>query len=778
MVSPMTSAIGMRVVPVGNILGMLDRNDVADLSGLDDFLQAAIEGGVAQHVADLKNPAGFLAGEYETFTIPFSHGHRFLEKHVIARLQSAQRRLDVVAILSGDQREVRESRSCEEILGLGEAGVFGKAEAGCKTRAAIPISLRHRDDSTEFGMFLKKRNVCVGSTIARADHDTGWTGICWGSCWGSAHRRTIASGRIARCAIFVQPGRGRWNEIELVFRLMTARNQAAWLFGPIPDLLLGGGLLYLLVVSGLLAWGASAREVIPAVWIAYAVVILSGSHYGGTLLRVYEHSVERRSYRVFTVYGTVAMIAVLIAALYSPFLGSVLITVYLTWSPWHYTGQNYGIAVMFLRRRGVEISPLAKRFLYASFILSFFSVLLTMHAEGNGGRADPLGFSSLDLDTFRFISVGLPGALRNVLMPLVGIAYLGSVAGAAVLLCRAGGIRSFVPTALIMLTQAVWFSIPYFGSYVDLAQYLPALGAVEGETYQFYFVWVALGHSIQYLWITTYYARADRRWKGYGRYFSKVFVFGNAVWAAPVVLLAPDLLGRPDFDFGLAVCVAAAVNIHHFILDGAIWKLRNPRLAAILLGSQSDASGEASSATTLVWGRRLAWALAGLFCLARIVPYVEIDQRFPAALMKNDYGAAEAILDRAFLYGRDSTILRLRLANQIARSETPARSLRHYRRSLELHPHAEGYGQYGELTARFVDIEQGISAWESGLEKFPDDFGLVRHLGEGFLRTNRPRMALPYLERAIRMRPDDEWANRALEEAKARLGSGTSERER
>ena len=550
---------------------------------------------------------------------------------------------------------------------------------------------------------------------------------------------------------------------------MTTRNQAAWLFGPIPDLLLGGGLLYLLVLSGLLAWGPAAREILPAAWIAYLVLIFSGSHYGGTLLRVYEYGVERRTYRVFTVYGTVAMIAVLIAALYSPLLGSVLITVYLTWSPWHYTGQNYGIAVMFLRRRNVEVSPLAKKFLHASFVLSFSSVLLAMHVEGSGGQTDPLGFSSFDLDTFRFISIGLPGSLRNGLMPILGLGYVGSIVGAGILLTRNSGVRALGPTALIMLTQAVWFSIPYFGSYINLAQHFPALGAVEGETYRFYFVWIALGHSVQYLWITAYYARADRRWHGFGRYFAKVFLFGNAVWAAPVVLLGPDLFGRPDFDFGLAVCVAAAVNIHHFILDGAIWKLRNPRLAAILLGGPSNSVDDGSPTRTRVWGRRLAWSLAGLFCVARIIPYVEINQRFPTALAASDYSTAESILDRAALYGRDSTILRLQLANRLLKSETPARSLRHYRRSLDLRPHAEGYARFGTLTAKFVDIERAIFAWESGLEKFPNDFGLVRHVGEGLLHARRPKLALPYLERAVAIRPEDLNAKRALAETHARL---------
>ncbi|MBC8186875.1 MAG: hypothetical protein H8E78_01525, partial [Proteobacteria bacterium] len=146
----------------------------------------------------------------------------------------------------------------------------------------------------------------------------------------------------------------------------SAGNQNSWVFGPIPDLLFGSGLLYLVLISGMIVGGDAARESISPVWGSLLILIVSGAHYGATLLRVYEHRAERDTYRIFTVYGTFAMLAMLVGALYSPMAGSLLISLYLTWSPWHYTGQNYGIAVMFLRRRGVELAPATKRWLYAS----------------------------------------------------------------------------------------------------------------------------------------------------------------------------------------------------------------------------------------------------------------------------------------------------------------------------------------------------------------------------------------------------------------------------
>ena len=57
--------------------------------------------------------------------------------------------------------------------------------------------------------------------------------------------------------------------------------------------------------------------------------------------------------------------------LFQPTVGSAIYSIYITWSPWHYAGQNYGLASMFLRRRGVEVTLWTRRALHASFVFSF-----------------------------------------------------------------------------------------------------------------------------------------------------------------------------------------------------------------------------------------------------------------------------------------------------------------------------------------------------------------------------------------------------------------------
>ena len=61
-------------------------------------------------------------------------------------------------------------------------------------------------------------------------------------------------------------------------------------------------------------------------------------------MRVYDQRRDRQAYALFALWATLALIALFFVALRSTLLASLLFTLYFTWSPWHYTGQNYGLA--------------------------------------------------------------------------------------------------------------------------------------------------------------------------------------------------------------------------------------------------------------------------------------------------------------------------------------------------------------------------------------------------------------------------------------------------
>ena len=65
---------------------------------------------------------------------------------------------------------------------------------------------------------------------------------------------------------------------------------------------------------------------------------------------MYENRVDRRRYALFSIWFTLFMFGLFVGGLYFVPLGVFVVTIYLTGPPWHYTGQNYGLALMFRPR--------------------------------------------------------------------------------------------------------------------------------------------------------------------------------------------------------------------------------------------------------------------------------------------------------------------------------------------------------------------------------------------------------------------------------------------
>ena len=69
-----------------------------------------------------------------------------------------------------------------------------------------------------------------------------------------------------------------------------------WLYGPVPDLLLGCGLWYAVAFCAFVFAGTGIREGGAASLLPFIVLFFSTPHYGATLLRVYERREDRRAY--------------------------------------------------------------------------------------------------------------------------------------------------------------------------------------------------------------------------------------------------------------------------------------------------------------------------------------------------------------------------------------------------------------------------------------------------------------------------------------------------
>ena len=519
-----------------------------------------------------------------------------------------------------------------------------------------------------------------------------------------------------------------------------------WLFGPIPDLLLGCGLLYAAVFLVFVLAGPQLRGLGLAVPLALAVLLFSIPHYGATLLRVYERREDRRSYRIFSVWATALVVGLFLGGVSDALVASLLVTLYLTWSPWHYTGQNYGLAVMFLRRRGVDLPPHYKRWVYASFLLSFLLTATVMHSAVAPGY-DPLAYAGKQVI---FLPLGIPATIANVMVAVIGCAYLAATAVAGVLLLRGNRFGDIAPVAALALTQALWFSAPfvvrYFGWHTGLEP-IDQMSAIRDYT-----LMVALGHAIQYLWVTSYYAHAAERWRGYGNFWLKALAGGSAVWVLPLPFIALPLIGGHSVDAGMGLLLAAVVNIHHFILDGAIWKLRNTRIANVLIRS---GDGEGASSVDSPWMRRAVWAVAGVGLLLSVMEFYELRIACPAALRQQEWARAGAILDRLAWVGLDRGNRRARVGVGFEKSGDLATAAHHYARSAELRPRAIVWKALGSVEERQEHWNEAVAAYEAALALDPDEPWVFHgRLADIARRRGDCADAIARYRGALRLRPE------------------------
>jgi len=482
---------------------------------------------------------------------------------------------------------------------------------------------------------------------------------------------------------------------------------ARWLHGPASDLLLGCGGLYAVYFLAALFAGPEIRAFAPETLLPLGALLLGAPHYGATLLRVYARGQDRRQYHFFATWASLAVAIFFVVGVYNVTVGSWLLTLYLSWIPWHYSGQNYGIASMFLGRRGVSITRPAKRFLQATFQLSWILVLLRIHTENA-----PASYAAIPLPSsdYAFLPLGIPAEIAAPLLILTAIAYLVAIAISVGLLHQAGRWRDIYPTLCLMALQALWFSLPVLARATAMGTAFEPLG-VRFQSYTFY--WIAFGHFTQYLWVTVYYARSTGTDRRALPYLAKALLVGSAIWGIPLALFAPGALGVRAFDAGLGALIASAVNVHHFILDGAIWKLRDGRIARVLLRGQNAIGELAAAAPRFARVRLMPIVLAvGLIsALGNLVGIWEIEFGFRRAALAADLDRLKTAAKRLHWVGRDQAGLHTQIALFNAREGRVDDAIREAERSIDIQETAEAWELLGKLQTRKGALDAARDAY-------------------------------------------------------------------
>ncbi len=533
-------------------------------------------------------------------------------------------------------------------------------------------------------------------------------------------------------------------------------SSGSWIYGPWLDLLIGCG-----------AWSAPLLAVAllmtPAHTHAWAMafyllaIVFNYPHFMATIYRAYHTRADFEKYKFVTLHVTLLLVLTGIVMHASPRFFPWLFTLYICWSPWHYSGQNYGLLMMFARRSGAEITAGERRWLRGAFVASYLMLLASFET---GGSTDPL-----------ILSLGLPTRITFPLRLAFGVAFAIFTFLGFRRLIRTMGARQLIAPLTLAFTQFLWFVLPTLLELNSVSQ-VPQTRYSSGI--------LAVLHSAQYIWITSYYQRREARaarqknWH-IATYFATLIAGGIALFIPGPWLVS--YLFHYDFTTSFLIFVSL-VNIHHFILDAKLWKLRDKRVAALLV----DQSGKppataahvspqpaASSARAFalrvlsapalrislavllfLWGgfdqfhfalRTAEGNLPALLRAAQINPYDSfVEERIARAeTQQGQHDQAVAALTRAVSLNPSSITLQQAAARALIADGRYADAYAHYQKMLERFPRdSDALTNYGLLAARLGHPEEAIDSWEKSVDANPDQPNAHLYLAEAYDQRGEP----------------------------------------
>jgi hypothetical protein len=282
-------------------------------------------------------------------------------------------------------------------------------------------------------------------------------------------------------------------------------------------------------------------------------------HFAATSYRLYHSRRNLEQYPV-TAFGVPLLLAAAVLGSFAApeAVAPWLVKAFLLWSPYHFSGQSLGISLIYARRAGFQVGRL-ERLALSGFI---FGTFLVSTAAAETGQV-PRSYFSVSYPV-----IGLPDWLPDILR-----GWTWGCGAAFLYFALRWSIRErrMVPAIVLLPASAqfVWFvlgaGLPAFTEFVPFfhsLQYLLIAWVVQlGER-----------HASRPLHSRRLLASASARWTALN-FLGGIFLF----WALPRL---GTMAGHP-LPFATAVIIAA-VQIHHFFVDGVIWKLRNPSVASPL----------------------------------------------------------------------------------------------------------------------------------------------------------------------------------------------------
>jgi tetratricopeptide (TPR) repeat protein len=359
------------------------------------------------------------------------------------------------------------------------------------------------------------------------------------------------------------------------------------------------------------------------------------------------------------------------------------------------------------------------------------------------------------------LSLGLPSKFTWPMRAALAVGFaLFSFLGLRRLV-RAKGAEALAAPITLAVTQFLWFVLPTV---------LEMRSGMEIPQTRYSSGILAVLHSTQYLWITSYYQRREARAEGItnwkmGAYFVTLIAGGIALFIPGPWLVS--VLFHYDFSTSFLIFLSL-VNIHHFILDGQLWKLRDAKVSSMLVDRSAAQPAASASATSIARTRSTARlitrvAIVGLLFLwggleeihfvmrnnegnlsslqraARINPYDSgTQQRIGRTEAQGGHSAeAVAAFEKAAAINPSNIALQESYARALIDSGRYEEAYANYQKFLERFPNdADALVNYGLLAARFQHPEAAIDSWNKALEIDPNQTNAHLYLAQAYDASN------------------------------------------
>ena len=272
------------------------------------------------------------------------------------------------------------------------------------------------------------------------------------------------------------------------------------------------------------------------------------AHFAASTVRLYTKPGEIPSRTWATVW--LPLIAILITTVciaYPKVLGDHLWALYITWSPYHYAAQAYGLALMYCYRSGVFLDRSEKRMFWMICMLPFIRAILL--AREGGIREGGINWF-VDLNQYPVVSdyIEIAGIVLAVLiftLPIICFFRFRDKGKTLPLICW----------LLLAMNGLWWVTLSYDDAWF----------------------WASIFHSLQYIVIVVIVHTNDMMKQPNntkGKLFHVMWFYALSMMLGMFLFIGwPWVYFACGFSMEYSILMTVAtINIHHFMVDGYIWR--------------------------------------------------------------------------------------------------------------------------------------------------------------------------------------------------------------